>query len=118
MLNGCRSLTDTMIELPKKLNRTEASVDGLVAKKLTTIMKNKNWALEVKLKKGSLKPHQKVALHQVEQGTFLYKIPDQGRRNPFDFIHLGDADAVVCWVDGKNVECDVNSGAIKHIFKI
>lgn len=57
-----------------------------------------------------MKPHQKVAQKQVENGTFLYKPPDVGVKNPADYIHLGDADALVCVVDGKRVDCSVNSG--------
>ena len=106
-------------ELPRKNKRLEAKVDSLVAAKLVKKHPFKNWALEIKIKGGKLLPHQKVALKQVENGTFKpYKIPDMGRQNPFDFFFLGDADAIVCVVDGKNVTCDVNSGVITYKFKI
>ena len=106
-------------ELPRKNKRLEAKVDSLVAEKLVKKHPFKNWCLEIKIKGGKLLPHQKVALKQVENGTFKpYKIPDMGRQNPFDFFHLGDADAIVCVVDGKNVTCDVNDGVITYNFKI
>jgi hypothetical protein len=105
--------------LPKKYKRTEAKVDSLVAEKLMKKHPHRNWALEVKVKGGRLETHQKVALKQVENGTFKpYKIPDMGRQNPFDFFYLGDADAIVCVVDGKSVTCEVNSGVITYNFKI
>ena len=111
----------SIVALPKKVHRTEASVDSKVAEKLSKIHKHPNWALEVKIKgrensKSSI--HQKKALKQVEDGKFLYKIPDQGARNPFDYVKLGDADAILCVVDGKQVVCDVNSGAIVLRFTI
>lgn len=109
----------TLPDLPKKYKRTESEVDSKVALKLAKLHPVRNWALEVKIKGGKLKPHQKTYLKQVENGTFKpYKIPDMGRQNPFDYIHLGDADAIVCTVDGKNVACIINSGVSKLNFKI
>lgn len=105
-------------DLPKKHNRREAEVDSLVADKLRKKHAHRNFALEVKMKGGRLKPHQITALKQVENGKFLYKIPDMGRRNPFDIIYLGDADAIVCVVDGRNVKCDVNGGVITYNFRL
>ena len=107
-----------MIGLPKKINRAEAKVDGKVATKLAKLHPHHNWAMECKMKGGRLKDHQKKALKQVENGKFTYKIPDMGQRNPFDYIHLGDADAIVCVVDGKDVHCDVNDGAFSYDFKV
>lgn len=98
-----------MYKLPKKVKRTEASVDSKVAEKLVKLKIHPNWALEVKIKGNRLAPHQALALKQVEDGKFLYKIPDTGRRNPFDYVHLGDADAIVCTVDGKKVACTINN---------
>lgn len=107
------------MELPKKMNRKEAKVDGLVANALAKKHTHRNWALEVKIKGGRLAPHQIAALKQVESGKFPpYKIVDSGSRNPFDYVYLGDADAIVCVVDGKDVECEVNGGVIKYKFKI
>lgn len=106
-------------DLPKKYKRTEAKVDSLVASALVKKHTHRNWALEVKIKGGRLKKHQSVALKQVENGKFPpYKIRDDGARNPFDYIYLGDADAIVCVVDGKDVACDVNGGVIKYKFRI
>lgn len=107
-----------MYDLPKKHNRAEAAVDGKVAEKLRKKHPHRNFALEVKMKGGRLKAHQKKALQQVEDGEFLYKIPDMGRRNPFDVIYLGDADAIVCVVDGKQVKCDVNGGVLTYNFRL
>jgi len=107
-----------MYELPKKHDRAEAKVDTKVAEKLRKKHPHRNFGLEVKMKGGRLKKHQKNALKQVEDGTFLYKIPDQGARNPFDIIVLGDADAIVCVVDGKNVTCDVNGGVLNYSFRV
>ena len=112
-------LNQTLPDLPRKNKRTEAKVDSLVANKLAKIHPHKCWALETKMKGGKLLDHQKVALKQVENGTFKpYKIKDLGSQNPFDIIYLGDADAIVCVVDGKDVKCDVKSGTIKYNFKI
>ena len=106
------------MKLPKKVNRAEAKVDGKVAERLAKMHPFRNWVMEVKMKGGKLKEHQKRALRQVENGKFTYKIPDMGRTNPFDYIHLGDADAIVCVVDGKDVQCDVNGGTYEYKFKI
>ncbi len=107
------------MQLPKKMNRTEAKVDGLVAEKVAKLNMHKNWALEVKIKGGKLASHQVAALKQVQDGKFPpYKIVDSGTRNPFDYVYLGDADAIVCVVDGKDVACEVNGGVIKYKFKI
>lgn len=107
------------MKLPKKVNRKEASVDSKVAEKLQKRHTHRNWALEVKLKGGKLKPHQRAALKQVENGKFPpQKIPDMGRRNPFDYYYLGDADAIVCVVDGRDVHCKVNGGVIEYNFRL
>lgn len=106
--------------LPRKNRREEARVDGLVAKKLVQKHPHKNWLLEIKLKsnKKGLAKHQKAALRQVEDGKFLWKPTDMGNRQPGDYIYLGDADAIVCVVDGRNVVCEVNGGVITYKFKI
>lgn len=78
-----------------------------------------NWVMELKTAKGRLKDHQARALRKVEDGDFLYKIPDMGQRNPFDYVCLGDADAIVCVLgEKKSVVCSVNDGAITHKFSI
>jgi hypothetical protein len=97
-------------ELPKRVKRVEADLDSKVANRVRAVHPHKNWALEVKLFGKKPKPHQEAALKQVENGKFLYKIPDMGKRNPFDFICLGDADAIVCTIqqNKRDVCCIVN----------
>lgn len=96
-----------MYALPKKIKRTEEKIDDPVAK---WIFKNwpRDFGLEVKVGKNKLLDHQKKALKKVENGKFLYKLPDSGRRNPFDYVGLKVADAIVCTANGKNVHCRVN----------
>jgi len=82
---------------------------------------HKNWALEVKTYKGKLKTHQNKALKQVEDGTHPpQKIPDMGRRNPYDYYYLGDADAIVCVIqkNERDVVCEVNGGVITYNLRI
>lgn len=62
----------------------------------------KSVALEIKIKGGRLKPHQPIALKQVTDGVFSVKLPDMGRRNPFDGIILKDADAFIVICDKRN----------------
>lgn len=64
-------------------------------------------ALEIKTTRGKLLPHQQVALTKVSKGTFCYKIPDKGVRNPFDAVVLHGADAFVVWCDPKTKRCAV-----------
>jgi len=45
-------------------------------------------SVEVKIKGNKTLPHQEVALDQVRDGTFKWKIPDQGKKNPWDFLIL------------------------------
>ena len=106
--------------LPKKHDRKEAKYDSLVALYL-----HKKWprpfALEVKVDKGKLKPHQKAALAQVSKNTFKpFKIPDMGKRNPFDYVGLRNADPIVCTVDSatRKVHCMVYNGTYEFDFKI
>jgi reverse gyrase len=102
-----------MLALPKKNKRIEADLDTKVAERVRVVHPHKNWALEVKIEgrersKSSI--HQNKALKQVENGKFLYKIPDMGKRNPFDFVCLGDADAILCTIakNKRDVCCIVN----------
>ena len=97
-------------KLPKKMKRTEAKLDQRVAERVAKVHPPPNFALEVKTHKGKVKDHQKKALKKVEDGKFLYKIPDMGQRNPFDYIYLGDADAIVCVIqeNERDVQCIVN----------
>lgn len=111
-------MNNKLPDLPKKIKRTEALLDGKVAAWLKKRHPHRNWLLEVKMKGGKHYQHQKVAAHQVVDGTFLWKPPDFGARNPGDYISLGDADAIYCVIDGKNVHCDVNFGVMEYNFKI
>lgn len=97
-------------KLPRKNKRVEADLDAKVAKRVSQVYHCKNWALEVKVGKNKILKHQENALQKVEDGKFLYKLPDMGKRNPFDYIRLGDADAIVCTVadNKRDVSCVVN----------
>ena len=102
------------------MKRREADLDGKVAEAVRKKHPHPNWALEVKTATGKVKDHQKKALKQVENGKFLYKIPDMGQRNPFDYIRLGDADAIVCTIqeNERDVKCVVNGGGFKYNVRI
>lgn len=108
-----------MIPLPKKIIRREALVDDQVAAQVDKIMAVP-WVLEVKIKGNTLIRHQRSALQQVANGTMKpYKIPDMGKRNPFDYVGgFKFFTPVVCVVDGKNVECGVYNKSYKFNFKI
>jgi len=89
-----------MPPLPRKNKRKESKIDTPVLAWF-----NRNYdgdvAVEVKIKGGKLKPHQEAALRQVKNGTFYYKIPDDGKRKPLDGFSLKHATPFV-------VECDGN----------
>jgi len=106
--------------LPKKMNKKEADLTLKVVNKLKKYHPHRNWALEVKYGNNKLEEHQKKALKQVENGKFGYKIPDMGRRNPLDYIFLGDADAIVCTIsdNNKDVICDINNGTYERKFRL
>lgn len=91
-----------------------------MAEAVSVVYHNPNWALEVKTYKGKLKDHQKKALKQVERGIFLHKLPDMGNRQPFDFVKLGNADAIVCVIQEnlRDVKCTVNDGAFTFDVRI
>jgi hypothetical protein len=102
------------------MNKREADLTPRVVEKLQKQHTHRNWALEVKMEGNKLEAHQKKALNQVENGKFVYKIPDMGRRNPFDVIYLGDADSVVCTIasNGRDCHCIVNGGVMEYNFRI
>ena len=59
----------------------------------------RNVALEVKVDGNKTTDHQEAALQSVRQGTFSWKIPDMGARNPFDCLIIKnsfDAFVVTC----------------------
>ena len=107
-------------KLPKKSKQIERDLDMKVAMKVSKVHPHPNWGLEVKYKTKKLKPHQKTNLKKVENGTFLHKFPDAGAQTPFDFVKLGDGDAIVCVIqeNQKDVKCEVNSGVYKFNIKI
>lgn len=84
-------------ELPKFYNRKEEKVDGKIAQ---WFFKNypSNFTLEIKVDNNKALPHQITALNQVHNGIFLYKIPDMGRKNPFDYIGIKQSDSVHAFV--------------------
>lgn len=86
--------------LPKKRKHKEADITPAV---LNWFEKNypKSVALEIKIKGGRIKEHQKIALRQVQDGIFSYKLPDMGRKNPFDGIVLKNTDAFLIVCDGR-----------------
>ncbi len=80
--------------------RKEAKVDGLVIDWFANNW-HKSVALEVKIKGNKALPHQELALKQVKEGRFKYKIPDMGRVNPFDGFVLVGADAFIVTCEGR-----------------
>ena len=81
-------------ELPKKRAHKEADITPLVFDWF-----EKNWknsaAIEIKVGKNKLKPHQEIALRMVAKSTFSYKIPDMGRVICFDGFLLKNADSFI-----------------------
>ena len=74
-------------ELPKKYKRKEADITPFV---MDWFFNNypADVAIEVKIKGNKTLSHQDASLDQVKDGKFKWKIPDQGKRNPFDFLIL------------------------------
>lgn len=85
--------------LPKQYKRKEAKIDSKV---LDWFFYNypDDVAIEVKIKGNKTLEHQDVALNQVQSGAFKFKIPDMGRRNPFDGVVLKKAKGFVVTCDG------------------
>lgn len=107
----------TLPPLPRVLNKKEADITPDVFK---WFRENYPYtvALEVKIKGGRMKPHQKVALDEVQRGVFSFKFPDMGRRNPFDGVVLHDAEAFVVTCDGRKCEAVRIDGEKSFFFKI
>lgn len=74
-----------MDDLPRKLKKKEASKTPAVMKWFLENYPH-DVSVEVKVGKNKIKEHQEAALEQIRRGKFAYKIPDMGRRNPFDFM--------------------------------
>lgn len=100
--------------LPKKYNRQESKIDDLVFEWFLNNYPD-DVAIEVKIKGGKIKPHQDLALNEVHNGKFKYKIPDMGRRNPFDGIVLKKAKAFVVVCDGRKCIATGKHGEIINI---
>lgn len=110
---NCMSLP----ELPKGHNRREAKIDGRVAQ---WFLDNypRPVLLEVKVKGGRLKEHQKRLINKVAvEGKFKYKFPDGGRRTPLDYIVVPSGlVSVLAECDGNECVCSINNG--KRIINI
>ena len=91
-------------DLPKKRKTLEADITPKV---IEWFKKNYVYsvALEIKVGKNKLLPHQETALKEVQSGSFAHKLRDTGL-NPFDCFVLKDARAFV-------VRCDVESKQCK-----
>lgn len=88
----------TLPKLPRVLKKKEADISPCVFKWFEQNYP-KSVAIEIKVKGGRTKPHQTIALKQVDAGVFSHKMPDMGRRNPFDGFMLKNADAYVVTCD-------------------
>jgi hypothetical protein len=101
-----------MEELPRILNKVEM-------RKTTDILRlfNTTCAIEVKVARGdtlyanSIKPHQRDYLLQAKHGVFRFKIPDSGRKCPFDAVVLAGVPAfvVVVYGDGTAISIDIDA---------
>lgn len=105
--------------LPRKHNRKESQVDSLVAKGVEKHLA-RPYVLEVKLQGNKLLPHQDKALQMVAEGKMPpLKIPDMGRRNPFDYIGGFEfMEPVLCTVDGRKVTCEIYTRNYTFNFRI
>lgn len=99
-------------ELPKKRKSKEADITPDITEWLL-----QNWVndcvFEIKIRGKKPKPHQAIALRQVLDGQFAFKIPDMGRRNPFDGFVLKKkrVDVLVITVDGRHCNIErLNDG--------
>lgn len=89
-------------ELPKKRKKREASITPDIMKWFEKNYPNTTVCVEVKLTTGRLYDHQPVALKMVEDNRFSYKLPDMGRRNPFDFIVVRNAVSYIVYVEKRH----------------
>lgn len=103
-------------ELPKKYNRKESKIDGRVADWFFENHPNPV-LLEVKIKGGQLKDHQKKLIDSVaEYHRFKYKFPDGARRTPLDYIIVPKGlDAVLAVCDGNICVCTINNKKVIEI---
>ena len=103
--------------LPKQYEREESKFDTPV---IEWFAKNYPYstAIECKTKKGKIEPHQKLALGEVQDGSFGFKIPDMGKRNPFDGFTLKGAHAFVVVCEGKSCHASRIDDHYEFDFKI
>lgn len=103
--------------LTKQYNREESKFDGPV---IDWFEENYPFscAIECKTKRGRLEPHQKITLDKVQNGKFGWKIPDMGRRNPFDGFTLKGAHAFVVVCEGKSCHASRIDDRYEFDFKI
>lgn len=95
-------------ELPRKLNKKEASITPKVKRWFLDNYK-RPCAVEIKIKGRTPKPHQETSLIQASRGQFAYKPPDFGHQNPCDLIFLlgknTDGILATCEKDGQKWRC-------------
>jgi hypothetical protein len=100
-----------MPPLPKKRSKKEADVTPLVVKWFRDNYP-RSCALEIKVGKNKILPHQDRALRETQDGCFAHKIPDMGRQNPFDAFLLKGADGILVRCDGRECEALVYDGTV------
>jgi len=101
-----------MEDLPRVLHKREAQKTSKIL-----LCFKETCAIEVKqtrsqtLPANSVKPHQRDYLLQAKHGIFRFKIPDTGRKQPFDAVVLAGIPAYVVVVYGDNtvVAIDIDS---------
>ena len=103
--------------LPKPRKNTEGKITPKVIKWFVDNYPD-SVAVEVKIKGNKAKKHQLIALLQVLAGVFYFKLPDMGRRNPFDFFILKDAKAFIVTCDGLDCEAVSPDGKEKFNFSL
>ncbi len=87
-------------QLPRQMKKREAKIDSKVLEWFSVNYPT-SVAVEVKIKGNKLKPHQELSLNEVQGGAYYFKIPDMGRRNPFDGFVLKNANAFTVTCDGR-----------------
>lgn len=97
-------------ELPKGKQRKEAKIDGAVAEWFYNNYEHPV-LLEVKMKGGELKEHQKRLIKTVsEEHRFKYKFRDGTVRTPLDYIIVPSGlHAVLAVCEGRVCECLINN---------
>ena len=105
-----------MEELPRVLRKREAQ-------KTSNILLHFNYTCAIEIKQtrtdtlyaNSIQPHQRDALLAAKHGVLRYKIPDMGRRNPFDGIILAGVPAFVVVAYGDNTIVAIDIDALPSI---